>query len=263
MKALLSLVSGVGVLLAGVAVAPAAPIIDTNVVSTDSRQSITGTQLEITTNLPNSSWQWGAGWSWGSPFIPATWDPPGIPANIISLSEENTAVGLSIASTGGYTKPTQMTLSADLVMLGNMNNNIGLGFWGTFPATNAGTSSTSFTGIMLNEVNGTLQVFENGSAAGSAVSIGSVVENTFYSLSYDVNTTTGALSNVRFEGVAKAGLSSAAFTNAATAVAGVMDQNGSRGGFKSFSVDAVPEPASLGLLCLAAGGLFTRRQRQD
>lgn len=232
--------AGIAMGLATVAgAAPAAArakvIVAAEIASTDERQPLNGTKVGLATNLPGGNWTWGGGWDWGAPFVSANWDPPGIPANIASLAEEKTALAVSIASTGAYVKPAKFTISATFSVTGDKGG--GLGFWSAMEpvGTNdaATTSFTHFTGLLV-QGDGHLAVYEDG-AAGTTVEV-TVVPDTQYTLSYDVDTATGAIANIQFDGKAVKGLSSTAFTNAATAYAGLMSGDGGRTAFTRFSV---------------------------
>ncbi|MGA2031572.1 MAG: hypothetical protein ABSG68_04910 [Thermoguttaceae bacterium] len=207
--------------------ARAAVIISTDFVSTGSTQYLNGTQTGLTTDLPGGNWIWGAGWDWGAPLVQPTW-MGGTVQNAAYLSEEKTALGLSLATAGAYTKPTQMTVSADLMLAANGNGE-GLGFWSTIPPQVDGgpDSLTNFTGVEVTP-GGSLQLYVNGAASGSAVSTGiTISSSTFYNLSYNVNTTTGAISNVSFAGSA-VNLTGTGFTDAATAYVGALSTPGAR-----------------------------------
>jgi hypothetical protein len=120
---------------------------------------------------------------------------------------------------------------------------------------------TGFTGIRLNATNSTLQVYENGALAGSAVSVGTLLSGQYYALSYDVDTATGSLSNVMFDGSPVSGLSSTAFTDAATSFVGVLTEEHASGALSSLTVSSVPEPTAIGI-AVSIGGLGILRRRR-
>jgi hypothetical protein len=208
-------------------------ILATTFTPTGSRQTLNGTKIGLTTDLPNANWTWGAGWNWGSPYVPATWDSGA--QNIANLAEEKTALGVSLATSGSYTKPTHLRISADLQVDATRANGGGLGFWSAMPArTDTADSLIGFTGLNLR-ANGDLQLYANGAAVGSPVATGALTSGTFYTLSYNIDTASGAISNVVFNGTART-FSSSAFTNAATTFAGVLTRTGARASTRNFSV---------------------------
>ncbi len=259
------------VLTVGATNVQAVTIIDTEFVSNGSNVNIEGTTVGITTNLPGGNWLVGGGFTWANPRVPATWMGEDF-KNSINMADQQTAVALSLGSAGAYVKPTQFSVSAELAMIENRNHLIGLGFWSPMVPRYAPTSTAGFTGLMLNEQNDTLQVYANGVATGAAVSTGTDASestpalNVFYSLSYDVDTTTGSISNVKFAGNSVVGLSTTAFTDAATQFVGALSAADSRAFMKNLAVEsiesaAVPEPASIGLAGAMLGGLLLRRKR--
>ncbi len=256
-KSLLAL----GICIAGLAMsqsAQATTIVATNFVSGGSNVTLDGTQVGLATNLPGGNWVWGAGWNWGSPLVNATW-MGGRPKNSADLGEEKSALGISLASAGSYTKPTAFTVSADIEFIGGTNaaELSGLGFWSAMPPRlDSAGSFQNFTGLAVS-LGGNVQLYVNGSPVGSPAATSALAVNTFYTLNYDVNTSTGAISNVVFNGAPVSGITSAAFTDAATAFAGALSGPNVPGGstrtaFTNFSINSVvvPEPVSLGLLAL-------------
>jgi hypothetical protein len=218
-----------------VSVAPI-QILTTGFVTNGTHQNVDGTTIGLTANLPGGNWIWGAGWNWGAPYVPATYESA--PYNCLKLAEEKTALGHSLASSGSYTKPAHIRISADIGLDTTRANGGGLGFWSAMPARSDSASSlTGFTGLNLKS-NGTLQLYVNGSAVGSPVSVGALTNGTFYNLSYNVDTATGAISSVVFNGAAVSGISSTGFTNAATAYAGVFSAAGARAQANNITISS-------------------------
>jgi len=214
------------------------------VTADDIRAPLSGSNVALAKNLPGVKWVWGAGWNWGEPFVPANWDGP--PQNAVNLAEEKTALGVSIVSTGTYVKPAQIHISADLAVTGGAegggtNFGGGLGFWSAMPARDDdGNSLTHFTGLNLM-LNGDLQLYEDGAEAGKPVPTFAITPGQFYNLAYDIDTTTGAISNVFLDGKPVAGLKSQAFKDAATAFAGVLTRQGAgvRMSMNNFVVSSI------------------------
>jgi hypothetical protein len=214
------------------------------------------------TNLPGGSWL--------NPSI-----NPAVPeftlASGTASGNPQRSSAISILSNGGYVKPTQFTISADLSP-NNMSvsdpasggRGIALGF---FSAT--GTNSFSqnlFTGLVL-DANGRLGLVQDpnssgffgaGSTLGTTVAYaGGVFSATsFYTLSYTVDTTTGTISGISLSGSTADYSSLAAntlFTNAATSYAGFYESatTFAQAGVDNFQVSTIPEPSTWALLALA------------
>jgi len=233
------------------------------ITASGSTVTLDGTQTSITTNLPGSSWVWGAGWNWGSPYRNATWSQP--PVDSFNLREEKTALGISIADADTYEKPALLRIATRLRVSSLGNGLGGLGFWSAMPArSDTAHSFTNFTGIILNRANDTLQVYANNTYQGSAVNVGTIDADIFYGLYYDIDLASGAILNVQFNGNTVTGLTSIAFTDANTEFAGILSGTGSRAWIDEFSVAQIPEPGTMGMLALAAGllGLFRRLIRR-
>ena len=123
----------------------------------------------------------------------------------------NGATYLNIGSNSSmnYTLPTNITISGDvqlgsIVMAGaNTYRGVGLGFFSGTPTDVE--ASTTFTGLVVNP-DGTLRLVTPGSPNGIgsstffAAPFAGFNRNDFYNLTYTVNTTTGAISNVIFDG---------------------------------------------------------------
>jgi hypothetical protein len=149
----------------------------------------------------------------------------------LSNTTLNEAVGFS-----AYTKPTKFRISADISPqsvdgLATNGRGAALGF---YSATNSGYSSNNFTGLVLDKL-GNLNLVHDvasgffdqpGYYLGAAVPYtGGTFDSTkVYHLSYDVDTVTGAISNISLSG-STANYSSfnatTLFTNSATRYAGM------------------------------------------
>lgn len=185
-----------------------------------------------------------------------------------------TGISLNGTSSGSANYDTgQLLISADLSYGGYYQGSSGgqapssnaasiLGFATSTSASNYGSLTQKFTGLKASYT-GSLQEYVNGSTVGSAIAyVGTYNYGTPTLLSYDIDTSTGAITNVSF-GSSTATYNfgtSGSFSNADTAV---VDLGGTGGGsFKSVAqfgdllVEtapvATPEPSTYALL---AGGL--------
>jgi hypothetical protein len=138
-----------------------------------------------------------------------------------NAAELNADVGVnvSVASTGSYAKPSNLTISANLnpqVTTGTQGfRGVGLGY---FSAAGGGNGFTSFTGLALNP-NGNLTLIENAASGASVAYSGSWTANQMHPVSYTIDARSGSVSNVLLDGQSKS-FTTTAFTNAATTRAG-------------------------------------------
>ena len=235
----------------------------------------------------------------GSPMAgrtPDTVDAPGSTwvlgngINTISGNAEvvgnDGAAAVSIASAGLYTKPTNFTISAQLNVQ-NMTPGAGdqgsvggvifargitLGFFDPTGVQTLTDVRRSPLGVLYND-SGYLELV---APDGGIVQVLAMVSTSdpsndpipttgFHTLSYNVDTTTGNIAHVTFDGFPinfGAAESSGLFTDAATTYAGNYAGSGSGDTFGSLDNFTIitPEPASLGLL--AAGGLVLLWRRR-
>ncbi len=225
---------------------------------------------------------------------PSPTDVPGgnwsVP-NDASLSANTLRVGgngeswISIASAGSYTKPTNFEISADLNLAGTAGLNggsygdstsaygINLGFKATESGSNfqpqTGDPGIVYTSNSANGLLGELLLI-NGTNIVQSLPTGFSSTGT-YNLSYVVNTASGSISDVMFNGTPIAFAPTALFTDGATMWAGFYQRpNGTSpapafaDNFTINSVVPAPEPVSSVLLGLGVVGLIPvalRRRR--
>jgi hypothetical protein len=182
------------------------------------------TSYALDVNLPGSVWIWGTGWAWAVPTIEQN-------SQRFGCGDERAAILLSLASSGGYAKPSKMIVSADIIPSGEC----GLGFWSAIPDYAPLVSSQHFTGIMIDALHETARVYENGTLVGPPVSIDFVDPSGVYTLKYMIDTTSGTLSNVTWDGRPVDGLASTAFTGSATSYVGTMVGGNMVGAFSRLS----------------------------
>ena len=187
-------------------------------------------------NLPAGVWTKVAGFEWSDPFIPASWDSD---HDYLNLGEDITGVAISLA---GYNKGVLHIMADVSHTSANRQGGMALGFYSELTKPNTrGGEMAHFIGIKVSEVSaeaGNIQVWEDGKPVGQAVDLPLIEPGKFYTLQYDIDTTTGKLSNVKFDGKDIAGLESTKFTTAATAYAGVVQSGGQngRGAMDNFQV---------------------------
>jgi len=182
----------------------------------------------------------------------------------------NSAGLVSIQSAGSYVKPAQFMISGD-VKVGNIAGNnlgVGLGFNNiNSNAFNDGDLPNKLQRITLG-INGDLNFNQTLIASYSAANFGGNAfdPNSFYHLSYAVDTTTGGVSNITLSnglGSQSYTLSTTAFTYAKTAYAAIYSNSGAvstTGVIDNFMVEALPEPGGVVAL-LGLGALVVRRRR--
>jgi len=196
-------------------------------------------QVPDVANLPGETWVQAAGFGYAPPQIPsaATGD---VLANAARLGENYTGMAISLAGVGAYTKPAMLTISADVMITGGSagTGGVALGFYADVPQPDAGAGELdAFTGLKLSE-NGTLTLYADG-MAGQAAAGPPINRSTYYNLSYDVDTASGAIFNVMLQGsTGTHGFTTSAFTDAATGYGAfvVSGGQGAQGGMDNFVV---------------------------
>src|SRR5262249_50533626 len=149
-------------------------------------------------------------------------------------------------------KPALLTISGNLEIGTTANTNdiwrgLGLGFYSTISPAGGQNGYWNFTGVVLG-TDGSLQLVQNGgtgaknqpfeTVAWSGASGAAFSTTTLYTLSYTINTQTGAISNVSLSG-SNADFSpidsdqNGLFSDSATAFAGFTDSSSS-GGTRGF-----------------------------
>ncbi|MGC8540538.1 MAG: hypothetical protein ACP5QA_07895 [Phycisphaerae bacterium] len=226
-------------------------------------------------NLPGSTWQVEQQNATGT--SPMTIDTStGNPAPSANTNF-NDAAGISIASANGYIEPAVLTISADLNMGtitgGGLSYNVygvGLGFWNALPASGS-NAVTGFTGVTMDPYgdltfinNGTASATAKAAAPSSATVVGGYISG-FNTLTYSINTGTGAITQLTFDGTdltsAFSGLT--AFTPSVATLSGFFgndpysaSDNGYVDNFSVSTTSAVPEPAAICLFAVGGMGLL-------
>jgi len=191
-----------------------------------------------TTDLPGTAWEvvpFNNSGGFTGTVVTAVGNPA--PAGWLTCAGNSSgAIAISITSRGAYVKPGQFTISADL---GAFNGavNPALGFYAVLPIqANKDTVDSYFTGLRLlcngngDPANGTLVLIQKGVAGTSVKYTGTFDIKKLHHLSYDVDTRTGAISNVSLEGSSSdySVFHTTSFTDAATAFAAVSAASSAR-----------------------------------
>ncbi len=194
-------------------------------------------------NLPGGVWTKTAGYSTFNPQIaPASWGSTPTKTLIMGTGGTGTwgqtKVGAAVPLTG-Y-RPTSISAEAKMLWANvGTYGSVALGFYGTsLPAANTDGVGylDGFTGISASR-DGTLTLYENG-VAGTSVSTGVTMSWNLRSLSYEMDTRTGVITNILWAGSPVGGLNSTAFTRPATVHAAVVAFD-SPGGYSQTLVDNV------------------------
>ncbi|NCY20496.1 PEP-CTERM sorting domain-containing protein [bacterium] len=223
-----------------------------------------GRETPTYSTLPGAAWErmnisdsaWGAGQSSGGISLGAS---------VPSLLEIKASIGMS-------------QLGSGTIGSAQGGRGLGLGFFSV--AGGGGYSQARFTGLVLDSA-GRLNFahdpneggfFDSGSLLGTAVAYGGTfVAANYYDLSYQINTATGAISNISLEGssadysLLAAGVNK--FTAANVKYAGIYTS--SEGGmsgytsFDNFTVTSVPEPSTVVCLVTGLACLYVVRKKRQ
>lgn len=191
----------------------------------------------------------------------------------------NGATFIDISSTGSYTKPSLLTLGLDLQMNtiandGGAVRGIGLGFFSPTPA-GGGNADSNFTGLTVRP-DGSLHLVKQGvQQLATVAAFAGFSIDTFYTLTYSVDTSTGSITNVLFNGnddtaTFSGGTSAGDFTPAVTNLTGFYGSTANNAGLfgrvDNYSVSAVgaevPEPSTWALILGGLATLCSRRRRK-
>ncbi len=269
--------------LAAASPARAAVIISDNFSANPNVANLAGTTPDVA-DLPGGTWSVSSGTTaqtdgasnstyYGIPSpLAFIWNNGN---NAPATSADNGAATISLASNGTYVEPTQLRISADLYTspAGRTTATAGpsglmIGFYGTTPATStSGNSMAGFSGLVVDNA-GNVTLVNDGTVGPTVAYTGTYTSTVYNPLSYDVNTTTGAISDVSLAGNTNYNFTSAAFTNANYAAIGVTapDTN-SNGGVENFTVQttqpaAAPEPATVAVAGMGVALLLLSRKRR-
>lgn len=240
-----------------------------------------------TVNLPGGTYVSNNYFGQAAPAIDTA---SGIPLPSASSSANNETL-LTINSAGGYTKPTLMRISGDL-QFGPTNPVafLDLGFSAVNPggsdSVHVGTNN-GFSGIRFRNDGALMfKTFTNPSlgatddatvfAPYNSGALGALSSTAFYNLKYDINTTTGDISNITLSsgtGSVTYDLTTNIFTPGNTSFLALLTGSGVGGTIGHFDnvqlfelALTAPEPSSfallgLGFVCLARRARRNKRNR--
>jgi hypothetical protein len=252
-------------------------------------------------NLPGGSWR--ASWTFDSSFRFVLNTATGNPASSARGGAASYAM-IPIATAGPYTKPTALSISADFLMntIGD-NGGVQLDRMGMFlgfapdalmvdgSATNGNGGhdfDTTYSGLFMNR-QGSLYLRENGDLSGNGSftllsaypgALGTLSPSDWYRLSYDIDTSSGDISNMKLQRLSGTGAgtfsyadtNTTTFSNVNTNAAGfyTVGESGSQTAFvdnfllQGPDAAAVPEPSTfiLAVFGLAGLGLLAWRRRK-
>ena len=261
--------------LAAARPAQATIIVGDNFSATDGPTNLAGTTPDVA-DAPGGTWSVSTGPTAQTVGPHNTTYPSyyGIPAPLLFMWNNggNGAATIALASNTGYTKPSQLQISAALYTNPEAFSNTApvgamIGFYGAAPV--AGDPIVGFSGLVVDQ-RGDVTLVQDGVAGSTVAYTGAYTNTNYNTLSYDINTTTGGISDVSLAGNTY-NFTATAFTDANTnyAAIGVTAPAGtnSYGGVRNFTVQtvAVPEPAALGLVAMAGalGMLLVSRKRKN
>lgn len=222
-------------------------------------QSANG-RLPSGTDLPGGTWS--AGTYWG----------PGIQNNTLSVGAD-TGVSISLASSGPYVEPANITESVTFMESSDTALGVGTGFSSASVSPSGAYSYRSiFTGLSVDSA-GDVQLWEQGSVLNTVAWSGVTFDpNASYTMSYTIDTTSGAISgisltgdNADFTSLQTTSVNNDVFSPANTQNAEIWG-NGGNGGdtayFSDVQLTATPEPGTMALLGAGIAGMIAFRRRK-
>ncbi|OPZ27709.1 MAG: hypothetical protein BWZ02_01543 [Lentisphaerae bacterium ADurb.BinA184] len=218
-------------------------------------------RIPDTANLPGGTWVGNLGWSYGI-------------YNNVAWGNADITITKSIASAGGYVKPSLIAISADVNLGWTDPVTQGAGLGGSGYGSGRGVGVGFFAGGLFTGVtvgaDGSLNILDssywysptwiaNLPWAGG----GSFDPSAWHSLAYTIDTSSGAITSLTFDGTPYS-VTTTAFLDADTDQAGfyMNSWSGNNYGYvDNFQVmEEVPEPSTLA--CVAMAGLLALRRRR-
>jgi hypothetical protein len=186
---------------------------------------------------------------------------------------------ININSNGGYVRPNELTISATLTPNnittdGEAYRGVGLGFFSSFSTTQ---NYFNFVGVVLDPTGRVSLIRTDNNYGTTVVAQQAYTLGTFdaaipHTLSYSINSSTGAISNISLSdvnGTQNYSFTTTIFSSANTSLAGFYATQTSPHGtagksafVDNFTVSAIPEPSTYAFIggALALGLAVTRRR---
>ncbi|MFA4943782.1 MAG: sialate O-acetylesterase [Lentisphaeria bacterium] len=183
----------------------------------------------------------------GSPVI-ANEPPRPSAGDLICGRKQSAAIAFPLTSQGAYKKASEFNISADIRTSLEGHPVLGLGFYAKLPEPGEPIEH-HFTGLCLDTASRDLILYQDGTPANSVKYTGPQQAGDYtYTLSYDVDSVTGEISNVRLSGSTSdySAFKTAAFKDAATAYAGFVtfpSAGVGKGLIRNFKIITNPTPS--------------------
>jgi hypothetical protein len=221
-------------------------------------------------DVPFSTWNMASGDGDYEAYLTS---PSATPSSS-AVFHHTASAGLSITSVGSYVKPSLFTVSATMSFYQEQvvpwSGYDLLGFYSALDGTGTYDPLHNFTGLALDPT-GTLFLAINDHLQGTGISFGGTFDPlSAYTLSYQIDTTTGSISNISLSGSSSTySFASTDFTDDATQFLGIggnHDSNKISSIYTNLEMDgvtiAVPEPSAVILMCGGFLGLALLQARR-
>ena len=173
------------------------------------------TSYGLAVNRPQGVWISSTGYDWSMPRIYQN-------ATEYDFGNELSSVQLTLASANDYVKPAKLRVEATFRFTGNAS----VGFWSAIPEhpDSVHNPNRHFSGLLFRSHEKTVQACLEGSAVGAQFPIEFLNADNVYTVSFNVDTQKGKMTDVVWAGFPVVGFEPEGFTDAATSYAGVAVQ---------------------------------------